>query len=38
MICPLTDKICTDPECKEDGCLEQEEEDGHEANKKDADD
>ena len=28
MICPFTDKVCADPDCKQDGCLEQREEDG----------
>ena len=34
MICPETDKVCKDKECKEHGCLEQRE--GEEEAKKDA--
>jgi hypothetical protein len=30
LICPLTDKICTDPDCKESGCLEEKEDEGEE--------
>ena len=30
MICPCNDKICSDPDCKQDGCIEQREEDGEE--------
>lgn len=30
MICPCTDKICTDPDCKQDGCLIEREEEGEE--------
>ena len=30
MICPETDKLCTDPDCKQDGCVEQREDDGEE--------
>ena len=37
MICPCTDKICTDEECRQNGCLEQQDEDGHEIKRKDAD-
>ena len=37
MICPVTDRICKDEECKANGCLEQYEEDGHEIKRKDAD-
>lgn len=31
MICPETDKICDDPDCKEGGCLQQLEEEGEDA-------
>jgi hypothetical protein len=31
MICPATDKICKDPECKECGCLLELEEEGEDA-------
>ena len=27
MVCPETDKICSDPDCRINGCLEQREED-----------
>lgn len=32
MICPETDKICKDPDCKEHGCLQEREEEGEDAN------
>jgi hypothetical protein len=32
LICPLTDKLCTDPDCKQDGCIEQPEEEGEDVN------
>ena len=35
MICPLTDKICNDPECKENGCVEQREDEGEDVEEKD---
>ena len=38
MICPVTDKICKDPDCKQDGCLEIADEEGEEAKGKDASD
>ena len=31
MICPMDDKICNDQECKENGCVEQAEDEGEEA-------
>lgn len=31
LICPLTDKVCHDTDCKQDGCVEQREEEGEEA-------
>jgi hypothetical protein len=37
MICPLTDKICKDPECKQEGCLELVDDEGEESKQKDAD-
>jgi hypothetical protein len=36
MICPVTDKICTERDCKEEGCMEQKEEDGEETKETDA--
>jgi hypothetical protein len=30
MICPETDKICKDPDCRAHGCLEQREDEGEE--------
>ena len=30
MVCPFDHKICSDPDCKQDGCAEQREEDGEE--------
>ena len=37
MICPVTDKICNDPDCKLDGwCLEIADEEGEEIKGKDA--
>ena len=30
MVCPETDKLCSDPDCRMNGCLEQREEDGEE--------
>lgn len=30
MICPLSDRICNDPDCKQDGCIEMGEEEGEE--------
>ena len=35
MICPLTDKICNDQECRENGCFEQAEDEGEDVEKKD---
>lgn len=28
MICPLTDKVCNDPECREHGCVDESEAEG----------
>lgn len=36
MVCPATDKICNDRECKDFGCLEQREDEGEDAKDKDA--
>lgn len=38
MICPLTDKICLDPDCKCEGCIELPEAEGEELRRKDATD
>jgi hypothetical protein len=35
MICPESDKICRDPECKENGCLEQRDDEEDAKNNKD---
>jgi hypothetical protein len=35
VICPATDKVCKERECKENGCLEERDEDGEEEIKKD---
>lgn len=31
MVCPMTDRICDDPECRENYCLEQADDDGEES-------